>query len=244
MNEGGNIRYYDENGDLQADAIVRIGKDLYGFDADGKKLPEGKYKRIEDGTGIRYEAADISEADYYVGLDGRIVTGWYRPDGSDSQYYFSVETGKKLTGVHKIGTERYFFEDTGAASQVRNGWANASEKKYYVTSKGSLQTGWLDLGEARYYFGMDGIRADGVVRAGTKLYFQTEDGIVRSSGGKSVSDNDGLITVVNEKGVIQTGWQTVNGDKYYIDKTSGLALTGYQQVKGVWYDFAMDGKLS
>ncbi|MCR5774955.1 MAG: hypothetical protein K6G42_07715 [Lachnospiraceae bacterium] len=135
------------------------------------------YKRSEEDGNVRYKSVDISEAEYYVAPDGRMVTGWYTGT-DDKQYYFSTENGKKLTGVHKIGTSRYYFEETGAASAKRDEWTD--DGKYYVTAKGTLQT----------------------------------------------------------------GWQTVGGEKYYFDKTTGCALIGIQQVKGIWYEFGADGILA
>ena len=129
------------------------------------------------------------------------------------------------------------------------GWVTDNEgRSYYVTDKGTVQTGWKSIPDDahRYYFGKDGVcHKNEVIKAGTKLYYQTEDGIVRSPSGESVIDTaGGGRTIVNENGAIRTGWQTIDGRKYYVDRTTGLALTGTQQIKGVWYDFAPDGKLN
>ena len=44
----------------------------------------------------------------------------------------------------------------------------------------------------------------------------------------------------NKKGVMQTGWQTINGRKYYFND-KGIMLSGLQTIKGISYYFAGDG---
>ncbi len=110
-------------------------------------------------------------------------------------------------------------------------------------SKGVLQTGWQTIDGAKYYFGKDGVRQTGVIKAGTKLYYQTKDGIVTGDG-KTAMKLDEKYYVMNEKGVLKTGWLTVGDAKYYFDKTNGGALIGWQQISGRWYEFDEEGKVA
>ena len=42
----------------------------------------------------------------------------------------------------------------------------------------------------------------------------------------------------NSKGIVQTGWQTIKGKKYYFDKKSPYkAAKGYKEIDGKLYYF-------
>lgn len=117
-----------------------------------------------------------------------------------------------------------------AVSQVRSGAAGSG----IVTSKGK-----------KYYY-LKGKRKTGKVRAGKKWYYfgpEMKTGLIEDTG------KSGTCYYADGKGVLQTGWKTVKGKKYYFwTKTRGghtkfEAATGLKSVGGKYYLFSKKGVL-
>jgi len=117
-----------------------------------------------------------------------------------------------------------------AVSQVRSGAAGSG----IVTSKGK-----------KYYY-LKGKRKTGKVRVGKKWYYfgpEMKTGLIEDTG------KSGTCYYADGKGVLQTGWKTVRGKKYYFwTKTRGghtkfEAATGLKSVGGKYYLFSKKGVL-
>jgi hypothetical protein len=117
-----------------------------------------------------------------------------------------------------------------AVSQVRSGAAGSG----IVTSKGK-----------KYYY-LKGKRKTGKVRVGKKWYYfgpEMKTGLIEDTG------KSGTCYYADGKGVLQTGWKTVKGKKYYFwTKTRGghtkfEAATGLKSVGGKYYLFSKKGVL-
>lgn len=117
-----------------------------------------------------------------------------------------------------------------AVSQVRSGAAGSG----IVTSKGK-----------KYYY-LKGKRKTGKVRVGKKWYYfgpEMKTGLIEDTG------KSGTYYYAGQNGVLQTGWKTVRGKKYYFwTKTRGghtkfEAATGLKSVGGKYYLFSKKGVL-
>ena len=117
-----------------------------------------------------------------------------------------------------------------AVSQVRSGAAGSG----IVTSKGK-----------KYYY-LKGKRKTGKVRVGKKWYYfgpEMKTGLIEDTG------KSGTCYYAGQNGVLQTGWKTVKGKKYYFwTKTRGghtkfEAATGLKSVGGKYYLFSKKGVL-
>jgi len=118
------------------------------------------------------------------------------------------------------------FEDTYTlASALKNGWfAEDGGFAYYV--EGVKYAGGIREVEGLYYeFDVNGINQGQTTYTG--LFFDSETGAHYYS----------------KTGVLQGGWQSVNGDWHYFDKTTNKALSGTQKIGGVTYEFEGNGKL-
>ncbi|HAG12876.1 MAG TPA: hypothetical protein DCG49_03315 [Ruminococcus sp.] len=83
------------------------------------------------------------------------------------------------------------------------------------------QNGWIQNGHKRYYIEEDGSQAVGTVYI------------------------DDIPYIFAPNGVQQTGWQTVDGKRYYYDPGSGEAVFGKLQWRGEWYYVTKeDGKIT
>lgn len=88
----------------------------------------------------------------------------------------------------------------------------AKDGTYYRKEDGTNQTGFLKTEEGTYYFHEDGVRQEeGLLWIGDALYgFQ--------------------------KGLLLTGWATLDGRRYYFD-AEGRAALGEREIDGVLYHF-------
>lgn len=121
-------------------------------------------------------------------------------------------------------------EGLPALSQVRSGASGSGivtskGKKYYYV-KGKRKTGKARVGKNWYYFGPE-----------------MKTGLIEDKG------KSGTYYYADGKGVLQTGWKTLRGKKYYFwAKTRGghtrfEAATGLKSVGGRYYLFSKKGVL-
>ena len=106
-----------------------------------------------------------------------------------------------------------------------------------MTGFGSVSLGEYDDGYYTYYW----MVMDGTFVADTTGYkFQFSDGTYAKS---QLLTFDGTTYYFDSRGYIYlgTGWQTLNGNKYYF--RSGAMATGLQQIEGSWYYFNDDGTM-
>ena len=133
------------------------------------------------------------------------------------------------TGFRLVQGKTYYYVN----NKMQTGWKTIGGKRYYFTTgkknKGVMQTGKQYLGNKWYY--LDPHMKTGLIEAGSRVYY------------------------ADKNGVLQTGWRTVNGKKYYFtsDKNRRFErLTGLQKIGKKWYYldpaprtglFQADGKL-
>lgn len=131
----------------------------------------------------------IDNSWYYFRSGGSMVTGWLTLDGD--RYFFSLKTGKRLTGKEIIDGNVYFFR-TKNGKMVR-GWLKKNGKKYYHDpnngkrmfgpkkigkyryyfnlKSGSMKKGWLKKKGKKYYYDKKGHKVFGVKKIGKKTYY-------------------------------------------------------------------------
>ncbi len=120
------------------------------------------------------------------------------------------------------GREAVSFVRSGAA---KNGIVQSKGKKYYYV-KGKRKTGKIKVGKKWYYFGPE-----------------MKTGLIQDT------DDSGKVYYASSKGILQTGWKTVKGEKYYFwSKTQNghvqfEAATGLRSIGGKYYLFSSKGRL-
>lgn len=118
----------------------------------------------------------------------------------------------------------------------RNGlYENEKGIRYF--SNDVYQTGWIEIDGKEYYFS----RVDGyMVRESQILegqwYGINPDG-TRAEG--FFKDNEGTRYYVD--GIYLTGWQELDGKKYYFAKENGYMVTGEYEISGIIHRFDKDG---
>jgi len=144
---------------------------------------------------------------YYLGEDGRVLTGWQVIDGES--YYF-LSDGTQARGWQKINGSWYYFDifpkAGGVSGAMVTGWlTNWESDRYYLGTDGRMATGWQEIDGKTYYFMADGAQVCGWQGIDDSWYyfdpFQSVDGM---------------------SGAMATGWQEIDGEWYYFREDGTL----------------------
>lgn len=241
----------------QVQAAVRNGwypseDDKQYFYRDGEML-KGQWKGWggdwyylkDDGSVMKNEfKSSVKGNTYYMGSAGCRVFGWQEikdSTGNKNWFYFEPKTeastsGRMFTGLNYIGKKRYCFrtkaDKDGAAGAAMTGTAKAravitatNGKKYLAakySKKGAFKTGF-------------------VVTNGKKRCYSPKVGLwidrwINYKGAKYRADKDG---------VLLTGWQTIDGERYYFitsgsDMGQAIVNKSYE-IAGITYEFDKNG---
>ena len=192
---------------------------------------DGEWYFYEDGEMIVDDWHKDGGSWYYLGEDGKMLTGWQELewDGETEWYYFNPEganAGAMATGWQELEwngeTDWYYMDGSGA---MLTGWQRLGGKWYYLNGSGAMATGWQKLGGVWYY--LDPVNGD--MKTGWQLL-----------GGKWY--------YLQSSGAMLTGWQKLGGVWYYLDPVNGDMKTGWQRLawNGVtnWYYFQSSGAMA
>ena len=228
--------YFDDNYRLQTGWQTIGGKKYYIEISD---TPES-YKMTCVGTvSAGWQSMDDGRV-FYADNYGNIKTGWQTID--KQRYYFDA-TGILKTGWFTVGGKTYYAEET-AHDAIRIGTVAQGAKtikgETYVfhSSQYYMLTGFQSYGGRRYYLGTDGKAKSGWFTVGTDLYYgekESADGVLKgalAAGAKEIDGNTYFFHATANYRL--TGWQAVNGKRYYLDM-DGTAKTGWFTVSGKIY---------
>lgn len=189
--------------------------------------------------------AKIGSVYHRFGDDGIIRTGWQTIEGEEHYFYEDTSIPK---GITVIDGERYIFSNEGVK---RTGRVIYDNKKYYLGDDGIIKTGVHEVDGNIFLFGEDGVMLTGWQELdGKKRYFDEKKGMLTGrqiiDGFKYALDKDGVpLTgpvrfedgdyLFGEDGKMLFGWQTISGNRYYFDPSSGVMLKN-KSVEGYWLD--------
>ena len=216
------------------------------YDQDGNLVDLGKNRYVQ-----------IKENWYYVGNDGKILTGYHTIDGVD--VYFDNN------GVQAKGTfdsnGRFHDKDTGGL--IYNQFITVKDKTYYIDDEGRPVEGLAVIKNTEYFFDKQkGAQIKGDFAVNGKYYDGITGALVTNSYVRVGSD----WYYVNSKGKRLKGAQIINNvavyfnpqngkqlkggfdeDGYFYDKDSGaktdLGKNHYVQINDAWYYIGSEGKI-
>lgn len=181
-------------------------------------------------------------------------SGWQNVDGQ--KYYFNPETHQKVTGEQEIDHVFYLFDWNGVQ---KTGWRTVNSKRvYFDPETGAMQTGWISVYDSRYHADANGKQTGEIQVNGTRYLLDNETGkqhtgfCTFSDGTISYYAEDGTIQngwidsrygrSFSKNGILQTGWQTIDGKKFYFTE-KGFAQTGWKQLDNNRYFFKSNGEM-
>ena len=155
---------------------------------------------------------------HWASGSGAMSSGWLKTGGS--WYWLDPSDPKHpmLTGLQTIDESDYFFKDSGA--MVSTCWVkvDTTGNARFASSSGALGSITRD--------------ADGTLKNNGVLC----SGWVNLGGGaKTYADP------ISHKAM--TGWIKDGTETYYINPSSGVVSTGWEQINGTWYLFNYSGKM-
>lgn len=215
-------KYVNKKGVMHVNRFATIKGSTYYFNASGDRqtgwltLDNNKYYLNKAGK-LMKKRWFLSKK-YYAGSDGAILKGLHAI-GSNI-YFFDETTGLKLTHSKKvIGNDTYYFKKNGVAA--KNKWIKLQSKYYYFDNAGKMvRSTWV----GKYYVGSDGARTDQEKQTGW-------------------SESDGKKYYFDANGNMVTGFMTLSGNTYYFDST-GAMVTGLQTIGVTKYYFYADGTMA
>ena len=260
--------YLAENGCL-VKGLYKYMDSLYYFNesgvmATGFQIVDGVryYFDLQNGSAVTgFVTLDNGYTYYFAGENGTL-TGLQTINGNT---YYLNSLGMVQSGLYQIDGNWYYFDDNGVAA-VGITYLQSNHNTYYFDKTGKACTGWQEISGAKYYFYDSGIMARGLTKInGMHYYFDFENG-QQQFGFVKVGQNaymyfseesgnaqTGLMEYgealyyfspdAESYGVSLTGLQTINGDKYYFNESSGQAEQGFVTVDGHTYYMGDDYKM-
>ncbi len=216
----GKIYYLDE----------RDGKLLYGW----QSKDNNRWYQQDDGS-LLIGLNTIDGKLYYFNSMGFLQTGFITINGR--YYYFSEEDGYAVTGWINTEEGTYYQQDDGT---LLTGYQTIEGKHYYFNNRGLLTTGFIELNGKKYFFSRTyGYALQGWVSNSEGKWYQNEDGSLLI-GVNKIGDK---YYYFDNNGMLQTGFITYAGKKYFFSRTYEYALQGWvSNFEGKWYQQA-DGSL-
>ena len=172
---------------------------------------------------------------------GEAKTGWLFI--GDDAYYFD-ENGIGVTGKKSIDGVTYTFtEESKQAAPVFH-VCEDGETRVYVA--GEPLHGWQLIDGDYYYLSTNSGRLlkgtyDITFRLGDKGTFKFDKNTGKLLDKTIVTTKDGVKACYFGPEML-TGWQEVDGTKYYFDTESGVMVTGEAEIDGSIYAFSNEGK--
>ncbi|WP_455456385.1 glucosyl transferase [Streptococcus salivarius] len=235
--------YFDKYEGCQV--FDNFGDDGYFYDQDGNRVDLGanRYVQIRDNW-------------YYVGNDGKILTGEHIIDGAHVYFEYG---GKQVKGDFDYKNQ---FHDKDSGNLVTNRFVTVKDKNYFIGADSKAIKGATVIDNIEYFFDeKTGAQVKGNFASNKKYYNSTTGALVTNSYVQV--DNDWYY--VDTQGKRLEGPQTVDGiqvffndsgkqakgvfgnDGYYYDKNSGakvdLGTNRYVQVNDNWYYVNAKGKI-
>ena len=247
--EDGRLYYY-ENGVPVTNRWIEQDGAKYWFGADGAAA-----------TGL----TDIGTDTYYFGEDHNMVnTGWvtigddlyyFQWSGAMARstwigenpwkYYVGADGKAYKEGLHEVDGESYLFgqyQNIYGATSSAGGWQTINNDLYFITGNDSvLLNTWIGASPWKYYVGADGkAYKEGLHEIDGKSYlfgqYQNIYGATSSAGGWQTINGD-LYFIAADDSVLTNSWIGANPWKYYVGANGKAYKEGLHEINGKSYLF-------
>ena len=238
--------YFCEDGSA-AEGFIKEGYEYYYFDPESKKLC--------------YDWHEIDGELYYFGDDGKVWQGFYNYKGS--YYYFDQKTHKAVNGLFK--TLPFTDEQKKNIKSFKNDIKKLDEFLSVKASKGipDYPNDVLNTDDDDYQTKLNKVNSDkaafrkAVLDAGYTEEEEKELEELYKNYKISGYYRAQVLTAYQKFGddlfdqhyfgtdrVVKTGWQTVNGYKFYFDPLTGEKVSGWRDIAGKRYYFGDFGVMA
>lgn len=231
--------------------VLSVGKDRFVLDANGAMLTGycslGTKNYYTNANGVMlYGWQNVNGAMHYFRLStdptdpGAEDTATLGADNFivvDGQTYYLKNGTTMATGFVDVAGKRYYFDETNTETRgqmFKDTWFFYKNKKYYAFADGHLAKGYSAIGGKNYMFGNDHTILTGIQTVDGQFMFfdpDADQNTAEYGARKDYTPANGIAGFFRtdtgtifyiKNGKIQTGWQTVEGRKYYFDATGVL----------------------
>ncbi|MCD8347260.1 MAG: serine hydrolase [Lachnospiraceae bacterium] len=175
----------------------------------------------------------------------------------------NIQTVSGGSFVKEDGQWYYIYAD---GTRAKNCLLEIDGKTYYFAKNGRRKSGWQTIGNAQYYFGKksegymykkcwytsasgetyrlanNGKMRTGLITVGSKTYYLDPETGVLQYGWQKVNGVRCYFGSSDESGAMyQNKWLTYDGSLYYLT-ADGSRATGWQTIDGKTYYFSSSGK--
>ncbi len=226
--------YFYSNGSMVQNKVEWVDGIKYVFGDSGALLTKPGWHKLFD--------KNRNPLWIYIMQDGSIASGWQTIGGKD--YYFDPYNGWFMTtGAVVIGGVLNRFDYNGARTgeEHTEGWHYINGFYYYVKHDGKAALEWYTVDGTTYYFNNpDGrMYSDGIRYIDGQPYYFYPSGKL-GTGWITTKYDDTYYGGTD--GVLRTGWQMINGKKYYFDPYEFYMYhSGLYWIDGTQYSFKDDG---
>ena len=206
--------YFDKYEGCQV--FDNFGDDGYFYDQDGNRVDLGanRYVQIRDNW-------------YYVGNDGKILTGEHIIDGAHVYFEYG---GKQVKGDFDYKNQ---FHDKDSGNLVTNRFVTVNDKTYFIGADSKAIKGATVIDNIEYFFDeKTGAQVKGNFASNKKYYNSTTGALVINSYVQV--DKDWYY--VGNDGKRLKGSQTINNVPVYFDTYDGKQAKGVFGNDGYFYD--------
>ncbi len=206
--------YSKKTGEMLVGENVQIGSKRYNLGTDGKLAGYDYFKFIEENP--TPDAVDVVK-------------------GDDGIYRYILENGSAYKGGWKVlqCAEGNYYKYYFSKSASKNGDAIATYGKQIGSEFGTFHPNGTFI-----YLKFVQNEETGVYEMSMSNFVVAEE---QGSKNNIVLDSDGKYRYYID-GEFQTGWHTINGNKYYFITTDGSAKTGICPLGSYMCEFEEDGK--
>lgn len=220
----------------------------------------------KDGMLCSGKITDTSTGDvYYAGADYKLRTGWVTDE--EGKMHYCDDQGVMQTNRWcslPDGLKGWLNAD---GTILKSGWLNRTEGTYYLDENGHLTVGEQVIGGQTYFFNADGLRssAQAAVPAAGKEAAANLSNVAAAEVPVSAETTASVTTAETTQTAVssgQTGWQEIDGKRYYINPNNGekvtncwlkidgkeycmnaqgVMLTGFQTIGSKTYYLGQDG---
>ena len=192
----------------------------------------------QDGKMAANELVNDNGTYYWCNSSGAMIcNGWCK----DSTWHWASGSGAMSSGWLKTGGSWYWLDPSDPKHPMLTGLQTIDESDYFFKDSGAMvSTCWVKVdttGNARFASSSGALGsitrdADGTLKNNGVLC----SGWVNLGGGaKTYADP------ISHKAM--TGWIKDGTETYYINPSSDVVSTGWEQINGTWYLFNYSGKM-
>ena len=226
--------------------VKGYGRSWYRVDSDGAMATGWRHvsnqwywmDSSQDGKMAANELVNDNGTYYWCNSSGAMIrNGWCK----DSAWHWASGSGAMSSGWLKTGGSWYWLDPSDPKHPMLTGLQTIDESDYFFKDSGAMaSTCWVKVdttGNARFASSSGALGnitrdADGTLKSNGVLC----SGWVNLGGGvKAYADP------ISHKAM--TGWIKDGTETYYINPSSGVVSTGWEQINGAWYLFNYSGKM-